>query len=250
MIQPVIIKSNKYGINLKLDPDMNFDELKVLITDKFIDSAKFFKDAKFAISFEGRKLSDDEKSEIISIIHNYTDIEIVCIMETNTNEESLMAEAVTYTLNHIEKPFVSEREINVGITANDNPYEMASIYRGTLRNGQSIESDASLVVVGDVNPGATVQSDANIIVLGSLKGNAYAGKNGDDTCFVYAMDMRPMQIRIAEAIGRSADSGLLGGLKNKRKLKEKKESFDPQIATAKDGLILIEQASATMFDKI
>ena len=27
MIQPVIIKSNKYGINLILDPELSFDEL-------------------------------------------------------------------------------------------------------------------------------------------------------------------------------------------------------------------------------
>jgi len=250
MIQPVIIKSNKYGINLKLDPEMDFDTLIKEIKTKFVESARFFKDAKFAISFEGRILSDDEKAEIIDIIHNNTDIEIVCIMESNTSEEALMGEAVTYTLNHIEKPINTEKEIKVGITSNDNAYEVASIYRGTLRNGQSIDSDASLVVVGDVNPGASIQSDGNIIVLGSLKGTAFAGKKGDENCFVYAMDMKPMQIRIGQAIGRSADSGLLSGLKNRKKMKDKKEAFDPQIATAQNGMILIEKASGQLFDKI
>lgn len=35
MSQPVIIKSNKYGINLILDPKIPFEELLGHITDKF-----------------------------------------------------------------------------------------------------------------------------------------------------------------------------------------------------------------------
>ena len=45
MIQPVIIKSNKYGINLILDPDLSFDELLDAVKVKFLDSEKFFKNA-------------------------------------------------------------------------------------------------------------------------------------------------------------------------------------------------------------
>ena len=54
MSQPVIIKSNKYGINLILDPKIPFEELLDCITDKFLESEKFFRNAHVAISFEGR----------------------------------------------------------------------------------------------------------------------------------------------------------------------------------------------------
>lgn len=250
MIQPVIIKSNKYGINLKLDPDMDFPDLLTEITSKFIESSKFFKDAKFAISFEGRVLSPEEESEIIHTIQMNSDIEIVCIMEKDTAEEKRMEAAVKGILSHEEVPINSEKNISPTLADIENPYELASIYRGTLRNGQAIDSEASIVVVGDVNPGASVSSAGNVIILGSLKGNAYAGHNGDDRCFVFAFDMNPMQIRIADAIGRSADNetGIFNSFKLKKKKKE--ETRVASIATAIDGRILIEPASGQLFDKI
>ena len=57
MSQAVVIKSNKYGINLVLDKTMPFRELLVAIKEKFLESEKVFKDAKMAISFEGRELT-------------------------------------------------------------------------------------------------------------------------------------------------------------------------------------------------
>lgn len=77
-------------------------------------------------------------------------------------------------------------------------------YRGTLRSGQSLESDASVVVVGDVNPGASVCAKGNVVVLGCAKGYLSAGCDGDDHAFVAALDMQPMQIRIGKHIARSA----------------------------------------------
>ncbi|MCR5271695.1 MAG: septum site-determining protein MinC [Lachnospiraceae bacterium] len=250
MIQPVIIKSNRFGINLKMDPDMEFRDLMTEITSKFIESADFFKNAKFAITFEGRELTEDEESEIIHTIQMNTDIEIVCVMESGTAEEKRMEAVVKNIIEHREVPINSEKNITPTENTIENPYELASIYKGTLRNGQAIDSEASIVVVGDVNPGASVSAAGNVIVLGSLKGNAFAGHNGDDNCFVYALDMNPMQIRIADAIGRSADNenGLFKGIKNKKKKKE--ESITAQIATAIDGRILIEPALSQLFDRI
>ena len=46
MSQAVVIKSNKYGINLILDKDMPFQELLTAIKEKFQESEKFFKNAK------------------------------------------------------------------------------------------------------------------------------------------------------------------------------------------------------------
>ena len=55
MSQSVTIKSNKYGINLVLDPEIGFDELLKDVVEKFKASSTFFKNAKLALSFEGRK---------------------------------------------------------------------------------------------------------------------------------------------------------------------------------------------------
>ena len=70
MSQAVVIKSNKYGINLVLDKTMPFRELLVAIKEKFLESEKFFKDAKMAISFEGRELTQVYRSSVLWIMMN------------------------------------------------------------------------------------------------------------------------------------------------------------------------------------
>ena len=49
MSQSVTIKSNKYGINLVLDPEIGFDELLKDVVEKFKASSTFFKNAKLAL---------------------------------------------------------------------------------------------------------------------------------------------------------------------------------------------------------
>ena len=61
-----------------------------------------------------------------------------------------------------------------------------------------------MVIIGDVNPGAQVVSKGSIVVLGCCMGNLYAGASGDRNCFAAALTMKPMQIRIADRIARSA----------------------------------------------
>ena len=94
MSQSVTIKSNKYGINLVLDPEIGFDELLKDVVEKFKASSTFFKNAKLALSFEGRKLSEEEEQQIISAIESNTSIEILCIVENGTRQEAVMKEQV------------------------------------------------------------------------------------------------------------------------------------------------------------
>ncbi len=42
--------------------------------------------------------------------------------------------------------------------------------------------------------------------LAVLKGNIFAGANGNENAFVVALDMEPMQIKIADIIARCSDS--------------------------------------------
>lgn len=45
MSKPVMLKSNKYGINLILDSSMDFEELLGHILERFKESEGFFKNA-------------------------------------------------------------------------------------------------------------------------------------------------------------------------------------------------------------
>lgn len=226
--QPVIIKSSKNGINLMLDDKLPFRELLEEIKGKFIDSERFFKNAQIAISFEGRALSQAEQFEIIETIQQHTSITVICILD----HDDLMDEVIRRRMG----TYVEEHSPQTG-----------QFYKGTLRSGQQIESETSMIILGDVNPGAKVIAKGNIVILGALKGIAYAGASGDDTCFVAALEMNPVQIKIGDYMGRAADK--TESPKGFRR-KAKEEPPVPQIATVYEQQILIEPISSGLFKTI
>ena len=67
MKQSVMIKGNAYGITVVLDPQIPFPQLKEDVSAKFRESASFFKNAKMAVSFEGRPLTDEEQMELAGL---------------------------------------------------------------------------------------------------------------------------------------------------------------------------------------
>lgn len=221
MEQPVVIKSNKYGLTVVLDPEPDFESLRAMVAEKFEESKKFFKGAELAIAFEGRSLTQDEQLLLVQEIIGHAAIKVPCIVDVDVVRETVMKEAVEHTK-------AAEAMPEGG---GDGKF-----YKGTLRSGQVLESETSIIILGDVNPGATVVSKGNVIVLGTLKGSIYVGAAGNENAFVAALSMEPMQIRIADYIARNSDSP---DKKDKKKKKDKTEE-QPMIAYVDGGNIYIE----------
>ena len=97
---------------------------------------------------------------------------------------------------------------NVKKDKNDSrkDYSETMFYHGTLRSGQSLTNNASIVIFGDVNPGSEVIAGGNLIVMGSLRGIVQAGQRSNDA-YIVAFDMNPKQLRIGDYIARAADEG-------------------------------------------
>jgi len=80
-----------------------------------------------------------------------------------------------------------------------------TIHRGTLRSGDHLQVDGSVLVLGDVNPGARVSAKGDVRVWGRLRGIAHAGQDGDTSARVVALQLRPLQLRIAGAVARGPE---------------------------------------------
>ena len=81
-----------------------------------------------------------------------------------------------------------------------------------MRSGQRIESEHSVIVVGDVNSGAEIVAGGDIIVLGTLRGVAHAGAY-DETGggrLIFALNLAPTQLRIGAIISRGSSEGKHG----------------------------------------
>ena len=183
----VVIKGFKAGIILVLNPDTSYETLKKDIADKFKASAAFFGEAAKAVSFKGRDLTDEQKMEIVDIIQANCSLSILCIMEDDPETEAAFQKTI-------------ERKLEQDYS------NTGQFYKGNLRSGQVLDVETSIIIIGDIKPGAKVISKGNVIILGSLKGNVYAGAAGNTNAFVVALDMRPVQIRIADTIARAPDN--------------------------------------------
>ena len=214
MKENVVIKSYQNGITLILEEEISFDELLSEIAYKFHESGRFFGNAKMALALEGRILSDEEERRILETIQENCDVNIVCLIGRDEETNQNYFRAIQETENQQKK---TESE--------------GQFYKGTLKNHQVLETESSIVVLGDVYPGSTIISTRNIIILGGLYGEAYAGGNGDEEHYVVALEMEPESLQIGDFKYKPNEKG------NKWSIKPK---VKPKIAYVKNERIIIE----------
>ncbi len=245
MKQNVTIKGTKSGIILVLDPTEHFDEIRNEIADKFKEAADFFGKASMGLIVRGRNLRSEEEAEVISIIEANSKIKISCVINEASKEEKIFENVLSKAAPVKEKKAVVESADIVNAASLDQlsivqesfDINLARIFTGNLRSGQDISCEQSVVVLGDVKPGATVTSYGNIFVLGELRGNAFAGAGGDRNAVVMALELNPLQVRIADAIAISPDAEKGPKLKFKRKKLMTTEN-EPEVAYIENGHII------------
>ena len=224
MKNSVIIKSFQNGLSIYLDDEISFAKLIEEIAFKFRESAHFFKDASMVVSVEGRELSDQEERQIVNTITANSQLNVVCIMGKNeeTNKNYVKAlQKLSYHQQAME---------NAG-----------QFYKGTLKDGQVLETENSVIVLGDVYPGASIVSNKDIVILGGLYGQAYAGGGGDDGHFVVALEMSPEKLKIGDFKYKSSEKQSKWSIKPK---------IQPKIAFVQDGRVIIEPITKELLNDL
>lgn len=250
MSNEVVFKSNRKGVNLVLSADAPFPKLLQNIGDKFRETGSFFKDAKVAVTYTGRTLTAEERDQIVETIRANSSVQIESIAEQGSegDEQTRRQEKAAAKRAERERARTAQREICEGEQMYV-PEGTGDFYKGNLRSGQVLESACNITLIGDVNPGAHIISQGNIVILGSLKGTACAGAAGDNNCFIFALDMRPIQLQIGEYIAKSPDREK----KQKRLFKKEKEmtdTYSSNIAVVRNGNICIEPMTKGCLDQL
>lgn len=173
----VSINLKKNEIIIKLNDDAAQVEIVENLKKKLPELKKLYKDEKTPITVTGKILKNREIDEIQELIKSKIDVEIDFDMPKSLG------------LSSIKKAF--DKKIAVSET---------KFHRGSLRSGQRMESEGSLVIIGDVNSGAEVMASDNIIVLGALRGLAHAGAKGNKQAIIAAGLIDTVQIRIANIV--------------------------------------------------
>lgn len=186
MSNQVIIKGKNDRLVIALNPKADFLELCDILKTKILEAKNFIGNSRMAIEFSGRKLTSEQEDILIGILTENSNI-VISYIFTDKNEK-------------VEKKNKEKKSKDqVMALSKLNPLMeegKTHFYRGTLRSGAKIESDGSVVVIGDVNPSSIIKARGNVIVLGRLNGTVYAGLNGDDKAFVTAIYFNPIQLTI------------------------------------------------------
>ncbi|MCI6554001.1 MAG: septum site-determining protein MinC [Lachnospiraceae bacterium] len=223
MKNTVVIKSFQNGISVFLNEELPFEELLQEVAFKFRESSHFFKDARMALSLEGRRLTEEEELQVIDTICENSDLHIVCLVDKDKEANQSFLKAIQ------ELPYPKKEDENEG-----------HFYRGTLQNGEILETESSIVVLGDVHPGSAIISTRDIVILGGLFGKAYAGGNGNEGHFIVALEMSPERLQI-------------GDFKYKNSKPRKwpiKPKIQPQIAYVRDGKVIMEPITKELLSNL
>lgn len=217
MTENVVLKSSPNGIRIRLSEDVDFDQIVKETRESFKEAAGFFKDASVVLSFQGRRLTEEETEELYHAIISVCKLHVICLVCTDDEND--------YYTRVIEGVRALEEE----------PDQACQFYKGTLGDGELFESAASVVVLGDVLEGAAVMARGNIIVLGGLYGTAYAGIDGSKDRFIAALSMGAEHLRI-------------GDIKYRKEWKDKlaiKKKQSPKLAVISTDKMLIRDLDFT-----
>ena len=204
-----VIKSFQNGINLRINPDVPFEQLIQEIGEKFQSSRAFFGSSSVALSIEGRTLSAEEEMEILKVIHDNSDLNVMCIIGKDDALNNNFIKAIQTLQNKLPSG------------------NYMQVYGGTLKDNDVLEMEESILVLGDVNPGCSITSSKNIIILGGLYGEAYAGKETDKEAYVIALEMEPTTLVIGNFKYRQTK-------KSKWKIQPK---IQPKVAVVKENTV-------------
>ncbi len=173
----VSINLKKDEIVLKISEEAEQKDIMDSLKKKLVELKKLYKEETTPITVTGKILKNKEIDEIQQMIKSKIDVEI----EFETPK--------SLGLHSIKKVFDQD------IAKSETKFRRVS-----LRSGQKIEEEGSIVIIGDVNSGAEVIASENIVVLGALRGLAHAGAKGNKKAIISAGLLDTVQIRIANIV--------------------------------------------------
>ncbi|HSM70664.1 MAG TPA: septum site-determining protein MinC, partial [Anaerolineales bacterium] len=217
------IKGIRDGLLVSLN-DAPWDEQLSVLMSHVDEQPSFFQGARLALDVSSQVLHVNDLVELRDKLSERGISLWAVLSESPTTEQTSQLLGLA---TRISKPRPQEA-VDFGVEAHGEG--TALFLDRTLRSGVRIEFAGHVVVLGDVNPGAEIVAEGTIIIWGRLRGMAHAGSDGNREAVICALDLAPMQLRIADEV---APATIAYG------------SAKPQLARINDnGKLLVENWSA------
>jgi septum formation inhibitor MinC len=241
------------GLILRVDGRVQEEDLKVAVREFLESRRSFLQGNDVAFEWVGRKPSDDVVHELTAVLASEFKVSVrssklkgaASKPATPDTGLSMLGGQRAATPTRVTTP-TPERNVSLfdGIDSIESRASVAAnsmlwdepdtrIMYGTLRSGQKVETEHSIVIFGDVNSGAEVIAGGDIVILGTLRGIAHAGAYDESGGgrVILSLNLQPTQLRIGLVISRGSGS----------------ENFEstprggiPEIARVEGNLIVVE----------
>ena len=185
----VRFKGSRNGLQLIINQSADFPFILCQLKNKLEQATRFFKNgATVSVPTNISHLTELQRYELSSLLSQYG------LCWTDYEDEGISEESKA--TDHF-RPAINE-EIQVENTD-------TLVVPRTVRSGQKIVHNGSVIVEGDLNPGAQVIAAGDVIILGTCRGVAHAGANGNKEATITAKRLMASQLRIADIIARSPE---------------------------------------------
>jgi septum site-determining protein MinC len=216
----VEIKGYGSDVNIILSDEAAFSDVEAELIKRLEGSNQFLSGVEVVLDASDRVLTSQECKALKEILSDRFNL-IVSAVRTQSDETRKAVERIGWRVESQKKKRGKTKTL--ASRGNDT-----LLVRHTLRSGQGEWHRGNIVIIGDVNPGAEVVATGDVVIMGTLRGVAHAGAEGNASAVIIALDLRPIQLRIAEYIGRSPDLDL-------------EMDKVPEMARVEDGSIVIRK---------
>lgn len=209
------------GVRIVLDASAPMYELLDALEKKILESKAFFGGGNCRIRFSGRSLTGGERMRLEELIEKLLPLGKIDFNREEKKTEPAADWIVEYkerygkqkgihpaedVIAHNPEPEKNERAAEADEKKLPEEEEFLSIFRsnrarlyqGYVHEGITIRSDGHLILLGEAEPGSELIAVGNILVIGGLYGAAHAGCNGHNGSYIFAMDMKPEKLAVAE----------------------------------------------------
>jgi septum site-determining protein MinC len=227
----VTAKGTGSGLVLKIDPETEWAQVRDALFDFIAKRKAFLAGQSVLLDWQGAQRPSDQVQELVSDLRDRFQLSVRSALErvlpsvsvpaadANVSRESLQSLSIFDGMANFSDDSSSSGLKSGDFDANFKAPKQAGteakadwddpdcrIFYKTLRSGQRIETEHSVVLVGDVNSGGEIVAGGDVIVLGNVRGVVHAGAF-DETGggrFIFAMDLNPTQLRIGSVISRGS----------------------------------------------
>jgi septum site-determining protein MinC len=224
----VAIKGTRDGLLITIDETPPWDEALENLLAAIESRPDFFRGGRVAVQVGERLLNRDEIRRLRDRLARH-DVQLAALLgkSAETIREARREGVDTSLTDSQQAPAAAEADSELP-PIDSNEYGTGGVLvKTTLRSGRIVRHVGHVVVIGDVNPGAQIIAGGDVLVWGRLRGTVHAGASGDEGALVCALDMRPMQLRIANYVAIAADDG--------------HSRPRPEIASVRNGQIVSEE---------